>query len=169
MDHHTAHDALTGQDPSAPTRRRMLQLAVVTGVGGTVLAACGGGDEPTASTTTSDPAPESPSPSPSEDGSSPAGGGGGLVATGDVPVGGGVILDGKKIVVTQPSKGTFKAFTAVCTHQQCTVASVRKGLISCPCHGSGFDAADGSVRNGPASSPLREIAVTVEGDQVVEA
>lgn len=173
MDHHPAHDALTGDDPaSAPTRRRVLSLAAVTGLGGAVLAACGGGDEPAATTSTSSSPPASPesSPesSPSEAGSSPAAGGG-LVATADVPVGGGVILEQKKIVVTQPDKGTFKAFTAVCTHMNCTVASVRKGLISCPCHGSGFDAADGSVRNGPATGPLREIPVAVEGDQVVEA
>ena len=173
MDHHPAHDALTGDDPaSAPTRRRVLSLAAVTGLGGAVLAACGGGDERAATTSTSSSLPASPesSPesSPSGAGSSPAAGGG-LVATADVPVGGGVILERKKIVVTQPDKGTFKAFTAVCTHMNCTVASVRKGLISCPCHGSGFDAADGSVRNGPATGPLREIAVAVEGDRVVEA
>jgi len=44
---------------------------------------------------------------------------------------------------------------------------VKKNVISCPCHGSAFSAEDGSVENGPASRPLREIPVTVEGDQVV--
>src|SRR5262245_30642765 len=44
-----------------------------------------------------------------------------LAHTGDVPVGGGIVLDQKNIVLTQPRKGTFKAFTATCTHQGCQV------------------------------------------------
>jgi Rieske Fe-S protein len=86
-----------------------------------------------------------------------------------VPVKGGVVLDDKKIVVTQPASGEFKAFTAVCTHQSCTVASVKANTITCPCHGSTYSALDGSVQGGPAPSPLREIPVTVEGDQVVRS
>src|SRR5690349_15478085 len=42
--------------------------------------------------------------------------------TTDVPVGGGVIVDERNVVVTQPTAGQFKAFTAICTHQGCTVA-----------------------------------------------
>ena len=80
-----------------------------------------------------------------------------------------MILEGKRIVVTQPTEGDFKAFTAVCTHQSCLVSSVKDGTISCPCHGSAYSAADGSVKNGPATRALREIAVTVEGGEVVEA
>jgi Rieske Fe-S protein len=86
-----------------------------------------------------------------------------------VPVNGGVILDAKKIVVTQPTEGTFKAFTAVCTHQACLVGSVKDGVISCPCHGSAYSAADGSVQNGPATRPLKEFPVTVQDGEVVEA
>jgi Rieske Fe-S protein len=80
-----------------------------------------------------------------------------------------VVLDSENVVVTQPSEGEFKAFTATCTHQQCTVASVKDGTISCPCHGSQYSAEDGSVQQGPASSPLKSIAVAVEGDQIVRA
>jgi len=40
-------------------------------------------------------------------------------------VGGGIILPDEQVVVTQPSAGEFKAFTAVCTHAQCVVSSVR--------------------------------------------
>jgi nitrite reductase/ring-hydroxylating ferredoxin subunit len=86
-----------------------------------------------------------------------------------VPVNGGVILDAKKIVVTQPTAGTFKAFTAVCTHEACLVGSVKDGVISCPCHGSAYSAADGSVQNGPATRPLKEFSVTVQDGEVVEA
>jgi Rieske Fe-S protein len=91
------------------------------------------------------------------------------VATSKVPVKGGVILDGPKIVVTQPSAGTFKAFTAICTHMNCTVGEVADNVISCPCHGSAYSAEDGSVRNGPATRPLAAIPITVKGGAVVKS
>src|SRR5438445_330336 len=71
-------------------------------------------------------------------------------ATADVPVGGGKVFADKQVVVTQPAQGTFAAFSAVCTHQGCTVDSVANGTINCPCHGSKFKIADGSVATGPA-------------------
>jgi Rieske Fe-S protein len=92
-----------------------------------------------------------------------------LTTTAKVPVGGGEILPGPKVVVTQPTAGSFKAFTAVCTHQGCTVGTVAGGTIDCPCHGSKFSIKDGSVVNGPATSPLAAIAIKVEGASVVEA
>ena len=70
------------------------------------------------------------------------------------PGGGGKIIDGPNIVITQPEAGSFKAFTAVCTHQGCIVSTVSNGTIDCPCHGSKFSIKDGSVVNGPATSPL---------------
>ncbi|MFB4309900.1 Rieske (2Fe-2S) protein [Actinomadura sp. GTD37] len=85
----------------------------------------------------------------------------------DVPVGGGKIYGDEKVVVTQPVQGSFKAFTAVCTHQGCTVGSVRNGVIHCACHGSEFKIADGSVAKGPADKPLREYPVTVQNGGVV--
>lgn len=91
-----------------------------------------------------------------------------LAHTSDVPVGGGIVLDQKNIVLTQPSKGTFKAFTATCTHQGCQVVEVRGGTIRCPCHGSQFKIADGSVAQGPAARPLREIAINVDGTDIQE-
>ena len=89
--------------------------------------------------------------------------------TADVPVGGGVVLTEAKVVVTQPKAGEFKAFTAVCTHRQCTVSKVADGTIDCPCHGSQFSAADGSVVKGPAEQPLAPKAVTVAGDTLTVA
>ena len=65
--------------------------------------------------------------------------------------------------------GQFKAFTAVCTHQGCIVATVANGTIDCPCHGSKFSAADGSVVNGPATSPLAPVTITVHGTSIVES
>jgi Rieske Fe-S protein len=96
-----------------------------------------------------------------------AGGGGtALGKTSDVPVGGGAIFKNEQVVVTQPKAGAFKAFSAVCTHQGCIVATVANGTINCNCHGSKFKIADGSVANGPASTPLPERSVTVTGDQI---
>ena len=91
-----------------------------------------------------------------------------LAATAEVPVGGGLILQEKKIVITQPTEGTFKAFTAVCTHQSCVVSGVTE-TIDCSCHKSKFSIEDGSVQGGPATSPLDEIKVEVQGDKIVSA
>jgi Rieske Fe-S protein len=92
-----------------------------------------------------------------------------LVATGDVPVGGGVILDDQKVVVTQPTAGEFKAFSSTCTHRSCQVTRVEEGSIVCLCHNSLFSVADGSVQEGPADTPLPSVAVDVAGDDVVLA
>lgn len=89
---------------------------------------------------------------------------GGAIKKADIPVGGGKIFEDQKVVVTQPTAGQFKAFTAVCTHQGCTVANVSDNVIHCPCHGSAFSAVDGSVKNGPASLPLASKTVSVSGD-----
>ena len=84
----------------------------------------------------------------------------------DVPVGGGRVFDALKVVVTQPTQGEYKAFSAVCTHQGCTVAGVEGGRIVCPCHGSQFDISTGAVVQGPATQPLPEKKVTVGADGI---
>jgi Rieske Fe-S protein len=92
-----------------------------------------------------------------------------LASTADIPVGGGKILTDKKIVITQPKAGSFGAFTAVCTHQGCLVGSVSGGTINCPCHGSKFSIASGSVVNGPALTPLAPVSIKVQGSSIVQA
>jgi Rieske Fe-S protein len=99
----------------------------------------------------------------------PAGGSPALVSTADVPVGGGVVLAAQGLVVTQPTAGTFKAFSATCTHQGCTVNEVAGGTINCPCHGSKFAVADGKPKAGPAKKPLPAKAVAVQGSSIVLA
>ncbi|MFI9271662.1 Rieske (2Fe-2S) protein [Kitasatospora sp. NPDC052896] len=83
-------------------------------------------------------------------------------AVADVPVGGGKIYSDQKIVVTQPTAGQYKAFSATCTHAGCTVGQVKNGLIMCPCHGSQFKIEDGSVVAGPAPESLPSYQVTVQ-------
>ena len=167
------HDT-TPTDARAPgiQRRVVLLGAGAVGVAG-VLAACGGSDSPGAGTDTASPeaspstptgtSAQPPSAAPSETGS----GGTPLAATADVPVGGGLVVSAEQVVVTQPTAGEFKGFTSICTHQGCEVSRVEDGVISCPCHGSQYSAADGSVSRGPAPAPLAEVAVTVEGDQIL--
>jgi len=92
-----------------------------------------------------------------------------LASTSEIPVGGGKILADQKIVITQPQAAEFHAFTAVCTHQGCIVGTVSGGTINCPCHGSKFSIANGSVVNGPASSPLAPVSIKVQGTSIVQA
>ncbi|MGC0381736.1 Rieske (2Fe-2S) protein [Streptomyces sp. SAI-129] len=126
-----------------PTRRTVLRC---TGAGAAALCVgCAGGGDGDSSDT-----------SPGRE----------LARTGDIPIAGGKVLTEERIVVTQPEKGEFKAFSAVCTHQGCIVSDVRDGTIDCACHGSRFAAADGSVVRGPATKPLPEKRITVEGNSV---
>ena len=103
-----------------------------------------------------------------EGGSSPGTGAAGqeLTALSDVPVGGGTVLKDERIVVTQPLEGDFRAFSAICTHQNCLVANVSGGTINCSCHGSRFSVADGAVEHGPATRPLPEERITVDGNSI---
>lgn len=89
-----------------------------------------------------------------------------LGAAADVKVGSGVIYAGDRVVVTQPTAGTFKGFSALCTHQGCVVSDIKGSSIVCNCHGSTFSIEDGSVINGPATTPLDPADVSVSGDSV---
>ena len=106
------------------------------------------------------------------DGGSSAGSGGGVtVPAADVAVGTAVVVaDGDDhYVVAQPTEGEFVAYDARCTHQG-TVVEAGDGLtLTCPNHGSQFDATDGSVLRDPATQPLVSVTVTLEGDQLVLA
>lgn len=90
-----------------------------------------------------------------------------IAQTSDIPQGGGRVFGDQEVVVTQPSEGTFKAFSATCTHRGCTVGTVEESLIKCPCHGSQYDINDASVQAGPAPEPLTEYPTSVRDGQVV--
>ncbi|GAA4524237.1 MULTISPECIES: Rieske (2Fe-2S) protein [Nonomuraea] len=89
-----------------------------------------------------------------------------LADTSDIPSGEGKIFKNQDVVITQPSEGEFRAFSATCTHQGCAVASVSNGVINCPCHGSQFSIEDGSVVQGPAGEPLAEKKISVSGGKI---
>ncbi len=89
-----------------------------------------------------------------------------LVAVSKVPIGGGVVLASKSVVVTRTPAGVVHGFSAICTHLGCTVATVQGGVIQCPCHGSEFNAFTGAVVRGPAARPLPAVAVAVRAGEV---
>ncbi|MFB6526352.1 Rieske (2Fe-2S) protein [Streptomyces sp. NPDC056399] len=89
-----------------------------------------------------------------------------LARTADIPVGGGKVLADKGVVITQPKAGEFLAFSSKCTHAGCAVSGVKDGVIVCPCHQSHFDMSDGSVKSGPAGSPLPPTPIQVVGDAI---
>ena len=64
--------------------------------------------------------------------------------------------DGERVVLTRDAKGAVRGFSALCTHQGCSVSSVGGGAISCPCHGSRFTPY-GEVITGPATKGLDKI------------
>jgi Rieske Fe-S protein len=162
-----APDAASDDDVR-PGRPGLSRRAVVTGAGGVaavgLLTACGGGATATSPGTPAAAPPAAPA-APAT--SSSSGSGEALASTSSIPVGGGKVFADKDVVVTQPTAGEFKAFSATCTHQGCKVKNVADGLIVCPCHGSKFAIADGSPQAGPAKKPLPAKTVAVDGDSVV--
>lgn len=137
------------------TRRAALAGAGFAGLAAT-LAACGGSRGSSSGGT-------------SGSGQAGSGGSAALASTSEIPVGGGKVFSAEKVVVTQPTAGEFKAFSAVCTHMQCLVDQVASGTIDCPCHGSEFSVKNGSVVSGPAPSPLPAQAIKVTGGKITLA
>ncbi|MGI5449163.1 Rieske (2Fe-2S) protein [Streptomyces sp. CA-243310] len=90
-----------------------------------------------------------------------------LGAASEVPVGGSKLFRERKLVVSCPAEGRYKAFSAQCTHAGCVLDEIVEGEGNCPCHGSRFDVATGKVLRGPASAPLPEVPVKVEGGRLV--
>jgi len=82
----------------------------------------------------------------------------------DLPGGGGLIVtgpDGNPVILAD-NDGTVVAHSAVCTHQ----SGILGGDGVCPKHGSVFDIVTGAVLQGPATSPLPEVAVAVADGKI---
>jgi len=164
------------QQDQRATRRGVLLGVGIVGIGG-VIAGCSTSAVPydanEAGVAPGEEAPSSAAPAASAPAAgmgsaSPAGTLLGMVT--DIPVGGGKVFLDQKVVVTQPTKGVYKAFSAVCTHVGCICNKVANGTIDCPCHGSEFKITNGAVVTGPAPTPLpaRNITVSSEGQILLE-
>ncbi|GAA1079073.1 Rieske (2Fe-2S) protein [Nocardiopsis composta] len=127
------------------SRRRMIGAAGAAGAAAVGLSACGNAED--------GPAPQD------------AVMGTVIARTEDVPVGGGTVVIKGKLVVTQPEKGDYRAYSAVCPHAGCTIQEVEEN-IHCLCHGSEFDIATGEPLAGPATEPLDRFEVSVQGTDI---
>jgi Rieske Fe-S protein len=154
------------------SRRIVFQGLSALGVAA-VLAGCGGEErtQPRAEPSDTDPSGPAPSKTPSE--RKPKKGKradvDSLATTGEIPVGGGIVLTDARIVITQPQRGEFRAFSAVCTHQGQTVGRVEDNTITCLAHGSQYDAATGKVTTGPATAGLAPLKIAVKSGSIVRA
>ncbi|MEU7815845.1 Rieske (2Fe-2S) protein [Pseudonocardia sp. NPDC049154] len=154
-------------DHAAPTTPALSRRAAVAGAGaaavgiGLLAAGCSSGDSGSGSgsgggaTTGSSAAPS-------------ASAGTALGPASSVPVGSAALFADQKVIVTQPTAGTYEGFSSTCPHQGCTVSEVQGAALVCPCHGSTFGL-DGQVQKGPATRGLTPQNVTVSGDRITLA
>lgn len=160
--------------PTNPTRRAVL-AAGGGGAGAVLLAACSSSGSPGSGAASRAGATSSAASSSAESATTttPAGGGGGgtkVAALADVAVGTSmsVTLPGGPGLVTRTATDSVVCFSAICTHQGCTVMP-EGAIFKCPCHQSEFDPKTGDVTGGPAPSPLEKVAVKVVRGEIVTA
>lgn len=58
-------------------------------------------------------------------------------------------------IAARTASATVAVFTAICTHENCTIDRFQAPNFVCPCHGSQFSQA-GAVQTGPATRSLRQ-------------
>ena len=75
-----------------------------------------------------------------------------------------VKFGGQPALLVRTGEGDFKAFTAVCTHLQCTVQyKPDTAQIFCPCHEGLYDLT-GNVVSGPPPRALDAFTVNLRGE-----
>jgi Rieske Fe-S protein len=73
----------------------------------------------------------------------------------------------KPVIVIRTPSGEFKAFSATCTHLDCTVQYRNDlGIIWCACHNGKYDLTGRNI-GGPPPRPLTAYKVTIQEDEVI--
>ena len=156
---------------STATRRGVLAGVGLVGLAGVITACGGGGASSLSDGAGAGTGGGATTGSGATGGSSAAaragsGAAGALASTSEIPVGSGMIFAAQQVVVTQPTTGDYKAFTAVCTHMGCIVNQISDGTIDCPCHGSEYSIKTGAVVRGPAPLPLAAKKIKITGESI---
>jgi Rieske Fe-S protein len=73
----------------------------------------------------------------------------------------------KPVILIRTANDEVRAFSATCTHLDCTV-QFRKdfGMIWCACHNGKYDL-NGRNVSGPPPRPLDEFRVLIQGDEIL--
>jgi len=73
----------------------------------------------------------------------------------------------RPVILIRTASGDFRAFSATCTHLDCTV-QYRKdfGVIWCACHNGKYDLTGRNI-SGPPPRPLEEFRVILQGDEIL--
>ncbi len=90
-----------------------------------------------------------------------------LGAESEVAKGGARLYRDHNVVVSRGADGGLKAYSTICTHAGCAINKLQGTTLTCPCHGSEFDAASGKVLAAPATEPLNELSVKVADGRIV--
>lgn len=73
----------------------------------------------------------------------------------------------KPVILIRTADGEFHAFSATCTHLDCTVQYRQDlGVIWCACHNGKYDF-NGRNISGPPPRPLDEYRVVMQGEEVL--
>lgn len=85
----------------------------------------------------------------------------------ELPIGGtaGATAGDVEVMLFRPDETTVLAYTDICTHAGCKVAPHGEDF-KCPCHGSVFKGADGTVVSGPAKEALPRFAAAIDGEWI---
>ncbi|MFE7271105.1 Rieske (2Fe-2S) protein [Streptomyces sp. NPDC057623] len=157
------------QPVSSPSRRTVVAAVGAAGLA-VALTACGSDDDASGSSTEQGAAGGGASTEAGGGSSAESGAGGAALAkTADIPEGSGKVFSDEKVVVSQPTAGDYKAFSTICTHQQCPMTDLQGDTLTCACHKSQFSVLDGSVKKGPATQPLAAKEISVAGDSITLA
>ena len=71
------------------------------------------------------------------------------------------------IIIINEGNNVIRAFSQHCPHQGYSVEySKSQGIIYCPAHGSTFNATNGALTGGPATTGVTEFTVTVSGTKI---